>query len=148
VETTVKLVLETSSFSSYDFLYEVKAGRGGPSLQLDGVFRSNRRDKADVVLELKVVRQSRTIRMRLRQFTDQLLALLARYERISGGRVTGWLVIVVPEEGAPLSLEERRRLEDLSKESLVNAATATIVHENELKDLPARFQKLFESQAK
>jgi hypothetical protein len=148
VESSTKEALEGGRFASHDFLYEVKTSRGSQQLQLDGIFRSTSRDGTDVLLELKVVRQTRMIRFRMRRASDELLALLMRYQHMSRRSAEGWLVVIVPREVEPPDIEERRRLEDQFNQSLAGSGKTTVLHESELTNLASRFRELFESQAK
>jgi len=148
VENAAREVLEHSDFSSYEFLYEVKTIRGRQQVRLDGLFSAKKAGDQDVLLELKVIRQSRSIRMRVRNFADSLLALLTRYRGMINRGAVGWLVIVMPEEAEPLEIEERRRLEDHFNASLIDLGKATILRESEIPELGERFVQLFEDQAK
>jgi hypothetical protein len=148
VENAVRQTLQSKNFSAYEFFYEIKTVGGRQQVQLDGLFRHKKHRGKDVILELKVIRQTRFFRGRTREFADRLLALLARYSQITPRAATGWLVIVLPKDVEPIDLEERRRLEDQANESLVDLARATILHEDEIADLGNRFTQLFETQAK
>jgi len=148
IEEAVRDALKSSEFDSYEFLYEVKTVSGRQQVRMDGLFRAKKPGRADVILELKVMRQSRMIRVRLRNFADAVLALITRYGQMVPRQATGWLVIVVPEEAEPIALEDRRRLEDQANDSLVTVAKATVSEEREIPQLASKFVELFESQAK
>jgi hypothetical protein len=152
IETGARTALEAESYHSYRFRYEVKTVTRTPTkrreLRLDGLFQSQERKRPDVILELKVVRRTRFIQPRLRNFADGVLALVARYGQISHRETIGWLVIVLPHESEPIELDERRQLEDRANDSLIGLGKATVVNESELQSLPRRFSRLFEFQAK
>lgn len=148
IEAALRTSLEEMAVDSYEFLPEVKTSRASQQLRLDGLFRAKSRDGTDVILEMKIMRQSRMIRSRSRPFADTVLALIARYTRMTKREATGWLLIVMPQEAEPLPLSERRQLEDLLNSSLIGVAKATVVHEFDLAKLPQRFVQLFVAQAK
>jgi hypothetical protein len=148
IENAVRATLENSDFASYKFYYEVKTVSGGQQLRMDGLFRPENPEMKDVVFELKVVRQTRMIQARIRNFADMLLALISRYHQMAPVEAVGWLVIVVPDGVEPMTLGERRRLEDQATDSLAGMGKVTVAHESEIRNLAASFRQLFESQAK
>lgn len=147
-EETLRSTFEAMDLDSYEFLYEVKTSRASQQLQLDGLFRATKRTQKDVLLELKVIRQSPVMRVRTRQFADTVLALVARYQRLTKRRAVGWLVVLVPQEAESPTADERSRAEEQLNDSLVNMASATFIHESEIATLPERFLELFVDQAK
>jgi hypothetical protein len=145
IEETVRQTFEGNEGRSFKFLSEVKLVGPDQRVLIDGLFRAKFPRRQDIVLDIKIVRQSRMLRIRIRNFTDSILALLTRYKALSGRPATGWLLIVLPEETEILPVEDQRRLEDQLNSSLVDNGTGSIIHESELSTLPQRFDRLFES---
>jgi hypothetical protein len=83
----------------------------------------------------------------VRNFTDSVIALVARYRGIARRDARGWLVVPNPDEVEDLQLPERRELEDRLRLSLLDEGRGSIVYEREIADLPNRFRELFEAQA-
>lgn len=145
IEETVRRTFEGNEGRSFKFLGEVKVVGPNQQVLIDGLFRARSSGRGDVVLDLKIVRQTRMLRARIRNFTDSTLALLTRYRALSDRQATSWLLIVLPEEAETLPIEDKRRLEDQVNSSLVGRGFGSIIHESELSTLPQRFDRLFES---
>ncbi len=143
----LRTTFEAERFDRYEFRPEVRVVGRQNRLQLDGIFRARSREGTDVILELKVVRQSRNLSLLIRQFTDKVISLVTRYRDISGRDARGWLVAVIPQDVEGPSLDERRELEDRLEHSLANQGEGSIVHEDDIENLPGRFRELFEAQA-
>jgi hypothetical protein len=148
IENELRAILSRATFKAHDFFPEVKTARQGQQIVLDGLFRAHSRDGGDVVLELKVVSQSRSLRRSVRNTADAVLAHVTRYRAISSRPASAWLLVVLPEDVEEPALDERRELEDLLGSSLIGMGRATILNERDLLELPSRFVGLFESQAK
>jgi hypothetical protein len=90
-------------------------------------------------MELKV---ARNFGGRAAPSSDQLLALVSRYEEITGREARGWLLIVLAgrSQGRARMDGTRAQIDEL----LVGLGRSTIVHSSELSDIPDRFRQLFE----
>jgi hypothetical protein len=143
IEEKIRRTMEEWVTQSFEFTSEVKLVAGTQQLRLDGLFKSRTPELPDVLLELKVNRQSRNLAMRIRQFADMALAQLVRYRALTGRQANTWMLIVVPSEEDDLSLEEKRLFEERLNSVLVAEGKGTILSERELQRLPSLFSKLF-----
>jgi len=144
IEETLRRALEGQKDESFDYISEAKLVAGSQQLRIDGLFRSRKPARPDVLLELRVNRRSRNMRVRSRQFADTALALLMRYRALTERNANVWVLIVVPEEEEELPVDERRQLEDWLNQSLVTEGVGTIISERDLPSLPGRFHELFD----
>ncbi|HEX7245333.1 MAG TPA: hypothetical protein VF245_07205 [Solirubrobacterales bacterium] len=140
IEEAVREAFEKSEVDSYEFISEARLVSGKERLLVDGLFRATE-DNLDVLLELKIVRQVRSLSFRGRQSADSALASLARYKAITGRRATTLLVIVVPRGVDEFPLEDRRQLEDRISAWLAGEGVVAIVPEEEIPTLPARLSQ-------
>ena len=147
IQSAVQEAFAAAGPDEYDFRQEVKVMSRSQQVQLDGIFRAPSRDDRDVILELKVTRQSRILSKLIRSSADQLIAQITRYRDISGRDAVGWLLVVIPADVEELDLPERRRLEDRITGSLANHGKGAIVREQDIADLPKRFADLFEARS-
>lgn len=144
IEHKVSRLFEDSFKGSVRYIPDVKivGTSGGSQLKLDGLFtRSERR--GDVVLDLKLG-GVRLLPFRLRQYADRMLAGLARYRAVTGKDARGWLLIVIPEDAEGTEEIDQARIQNLFKREFVGAASGTVIEEQNLAQLPARFEELFE----
>lgn len=145
IEGAIRDAFEATGTEAYDFRQEVKVTGRSQAVQLDGIFRAHSRYGRDVVLELKVTRQSRTLLKLIRSSADQLIAQIARYRDISSRDAVGWLVVVIPADVEEFNLQERRRLEDRVTHSLAGHGKGSIIREQDIAHLPRHFADLFEA---
>jgi hypothetical protein len=142
IEETVRQSLEASE--RFEFIPDAKLVGSGQTVQLDGLILSKSKTDDNIVLELRSVRQARALRLRIRQFTDTTLAVLTRFRAIADRpKASAWLLVVLPKEVEPMSVEERRMLEDQINSSMVGQGSGSIIHESELSTLMQRFEELF-----
>jgi len=148
IEGRIKDSLPQAIPEQYEFLNDVKTVRGSQQLRLDGLFRAHSREGTDVLLELKVTRRATSVGMVGRSASDQLLALILRYQQVTIRKCLGWLVLVIQEDAEAHPSVDLAALEKRLNEALLDMAKASILREHELDRLPILFDELFGPQAK
>jgi hypothetical protein len=143
IEERAGAIMKAGAGDSYVYLSEVKIVSGRRKVSIDGLFEAKRENRPDVLTEFKVVRLPRSLRGRARIYTDELLALLARYKDVTGRAALGWLVVVLPDNSdeeptAPLS-----QIQTEFTDMLLGLGSCTVVEERDLDDLPERFRGTF-----
>jgi ribosomal protein L29 len=153
IEEDIRVVLEAEKFDTFIYRSGVKiVPESGPrsadltprQVNVDGLFEAKNADRPDVALEIKVTRLSvRSLKPRAKMFTDAVLALLARYNQVTGRGVLGWLVVLVPARAERLSARERHHVERHFDQALAGLARCSVVHEDDLDRLPQIFREIF-----
>jgi hypothetical protein len=154
VEEKMNAVLEGEGFEKFRYRHGVRiVPEGSPrqadvsprQAEVDALFSAEDPDRSDIALELKVTRLGvRSLKSRVRAFTDPMLALLSRYNRVTGRGVMGWLLVLVPEGAERLSPRERVNVELHFEQGLAGLGRCTVLHEDDLPRLPEIFRNNFE----
>jgi hypothetical protein len=154
IEERLQGILAGAEFDRFDYQAGVKIvpepigpRRPDPSprqVEVDGLFEAKGR-RPDVAMELKITRlNSRSLKGRVRIFTDGILGLLARYNQVTGREVVGWLLILIPRGAPRFTEQERKNVETHFEQALAGLGRCTIVHEDGLELVPLVFQEIFD----
>lgn len=140
IEAKAVQIFDTAKFESHAFFGNIMvSAAGGDSLELDGLFEARDVDvHRDVVMELKLAPVKRG-----QIYTESLFAAIARYRAITERQAFGWLVLVVPAE-EPADGDTAITAARLTNR-LAPAGLATVIQEQELDELPTRFQSIVAS---
>jgi hypothetical protein len=149
VEETVQDALGEAHYERFRYLSEIQIVTGlrkSRRIDLDGLFESVRSVNPDVALELKVANSAVALTSRRSSlFADQVLALLTRYEEVTGRSALGWLLIVVSGDAKDLGADAALRAQDRFDDLLGGKGRCTVLGEVEIGDAPDRFRSIFGS---
>lgn len=145
IEERAGAILREGAGDSYPYLSDVKIVSGRRRVSIDGLVKAKKENRPDVLIELKVVMALRGLRGRARMYTDEMLALLARYEDVTGRGGLAWLILVVPENSEGEPTVPLRQLEEEFTDMLVGLGRCSVVEERELDLLPERLREILGS---
>jgi hypothetical protein len=146
VEKRVNEVFQGAELGEFEFKPNLGIRSGVGEIEIDGLFMTSSNKLADVVLELKVLRNGRAVVRNARNRAEQALATAARFNSIAVDRAAVWLVMVVAAEAEEEVAEtDLLRAEELSGQFMLDRGTSTVIREEELDLLPAYFLRLKEA---
>jgi hypothetical protein len=112
-------------------------------IEIDGLFTAVNSKQENVVLELKVLRNGRTVHRNAGNRAEQALATVARFNSVAVERAAIWLVMIVAEEGIEeVTGSDLLKAEETATQFMLNRGAATVVREPDLELLPQRFLSL------
>jgi hypothetical protein len=128
---------------SYEFKWQVRIGSAGSEIRVDGLFEPSIPGLPDVILSNRLVADPRLLRRNARNAANDMIALIGRYEGLTGRRAKGWIVNVIPEESeGDLKGDSSAEVEPL-REALAGFGRATVINERSLDSLPDLFGSMF-----
>ena len=114
------------------------------TVHLDGLFESDWTVTPAVILELKVATGPAIVSRIPRNYANQVIAQMTRYERITGEQATPWLVVVIPAEVADrFDATGTNESQAQLAHAMGGTGAVNLVREDDLEQLPHIFDSRF-----
>jgi hypothetical protein len=143
VERRVNDIFLQADLGGFEFSSNLGIRSKIGQIEIDGLFTAASSKQENVVLELKVLRNGRTVHRNARNRAEQALATVARFNSVAVEHAAIWLVMIVAEEGIEEATgTDLLKAEEIATQFMLNRGAATVIREPDLDLLPQRFSSL------